>query len=91
MTDKSDYQARLHRMARIKKKPIREIRCKVKRSYSEKRYAKRAAKRASAKLRPYECPDCGNWHLTSQRSPSQKQEAVALSGDPANTAVHDDQ
>lgn len=51
-----------------------------KRTYASKSQAKQAAKRASARLYVYRCPDCKNWHLTKQKPHTAQSRAARHAG-----------
>lgn len=40
--------------------------CRLKRTFNSRQDAKRAASKGSLNLKPYKCPHCGLFHLTSQ-------------------------
>jgi len=58
---------------------IKEKGCKSKRPFNTKKGAKLGAKRwrkiKGTRLRPYDCPHCDKWHLTSQK-PSKRTEQL---------------
>lgn len=72
MTQPATFRLTREQLREAKRREDTARACRIKRVYSNKRAAKRAAAefRGPNSVKPYHCPACGKFHLTSVRERS---------------------